>query len=95
MSEQMTDTIALKHENGVSFGTVDWFREEKVQCQIAARIAPGSIVEMRMELGGWKHTIYAVVQVAGVVPGPMGEAPRYGLRIVEMGEDDRNRMEAW
>jgi hypothetical protein len=52
-------------------------------------------VEMRMELGGWKHTLYAVVQVAGVVPGPKGEAPRYGLRIIEMGEIDRGRMVAW
>jgi hypothetical protein len=95
MPEQMTSTIALKHENGVSFGTVDWFRDDKIQCQVAARIAPGSIVEMRMELAGWKHTLYAVVQVAGMVPSPKGDAPRYGLRIVEMGEDDRNRMEAW
>ena len=95
MPEQMTSTIALKHENGVSFGTVDWFREEKIQCQLAAKISPGSIVEMRMELGGWKHTLYAVVLVAGVVPGPKGDAPHYGLRIVEMGETDRKRMVAW
>ncbi|MEE2751080.1 MAG: hypothetical protein VX519_06600 [Myxococcota bacterium] len=95
MSEQMTSTIALKHEHGVSFGTVDWFNGEKLQCQVAAKISKGSVVEMRMELSGWKYTVYARVEIVSVGQGSQAATPRYGLKIRDISEEDQSRLEAW
>ena len=95
MSKSLNNTIAIKHEHGVSFGTVDWINGEKLQAQIAAKIARSAVVEMRMELTGWKQTVYAIVEVQAIAAGTGGEPPRYGLLILEMATLDAHRLTTW
>ena len=59
----LNNSIALRTEDGVAFGSVDWIQGEQLQFQASVRLKSNDVVEMRMELTGWSDTIYGLIQI--------------------------------
>jgi len=87
-------SVALKHRQGVAFGTAEWLDGDRIQFEAHARIAEKETVEMRMELRGEKDTVYALVEI-GAISRRSGEIPRFIGRIVSIQREDKDRLAVW
>ena len=60
-------SVALKHHEGVAFGSALWMDGDRIQFEANARIKDGEICEMRMELRGYKETVYGRVRIGKMI----------------------------
>ena len=91
----LNNSIALRTEDGVAFGSVDWIQGEQLQFQASVRLKTNDLVEMRMELTGWSDTLYGLIQIKRILPGVDGGAPRFMAIMVRMEESELSLLNQW
>ncbi len=89
--------ISLKNHLGdISGGTVDWLTSRDLQVRVDGHLEPGGTCEMRVELRGVPVSIYIHGMVMKVLlEGSSGDATCAIIRIDEMPNADRERLERW
>ncbi len=87
-------SVALKHHEGVAFGSALWMDGDRIQFEANARIKDGEICEMRMELRGYKETVYGRVRIGKMIRRG-GEATLFLGQITQLDGEDKERLDRW
>ena len=91
----LDNSIALRFDEGVSYGAVVWIKKTDIQIQSSARLQKGAVVEFRMELNGQGLAPYGLLLILEANPGNLQSGPTLRCSFLRMEEKDLLALNAW
>ena len=91
----LDNSIALRYDEGISYGAVDWIRGSRIKIQASARLKPGQVLDFRMELTGRPEAPYGLMQVTEILPSTDGGAPHIIGTLLRMDTEDLAWLNQW
>ena len=91
----LDSSIALRFDEGISYGAVVWIKGTDIKVQSSARLQPGDVVEFRMELSGRPEAPYGLLLVLEAFSGSLDSSPSFRGSLLRMEDSDLRAMNAW
>jgi hypothetical protein len=88
-------TFALQSPVGLRFGSTRVVEAEKISFEIDMVIPPGIECEFQLELPDDGEMVTGLIRIERSRPKQGNVLPRYLARILELGDGDRERLDAW
>ena len=91
----LDSSIALRFDQGTSYGAVVWIRDTEIEIESSARLQPGHVAEFRLELVGEELAPYGLLMVSEVTPGSLEASPTIRGRFLRMEDHELAVLNAW
>lgn len=87
--------FALQSPVGLRFGSTRVVEAEKISFEMDMVVPTGIECEFQLELPDDGEMVTGVIRIERSRPKQANVLPRYLARILELGEGDRERLDAW
>jgi hypothetical protein len=88
-------TFALQSPVGLRFGSTRVVEAEKISFEMDMVVPTGIECEFQLELPDDGEMVTGLIRIERARPKRANVLPRYLARILELGDGDRERLDAW